>query len=590
MLSNEVNLSLTTPVIRDEDAVFPGENWFFYWKTSASLWKSKLESFSSFSKILVPINWSFHSETGDSYDFAQEKPETDLHKLVMIAEELGKDVIFLVPMSPCPFLPNGGLPSLLARTPMVDNRGRIKAFVDQDGTLNKMYSFFDPRVYRAYGKFARALGQYFSQKGISSDVWGMDCGQVSLSGFQSTLRDFSPIFEEGFSRFLAAKKEETQGQEKPQWVAGVMTPDEEHQLSQEFLEVIRSIYAESCASGMAGNWEGEVRVGFVGGSDDDFFRRLNSKDRISSYSFDLLECLSLNVLPTSLLLPARLKTGILGKMFQGLVSNSFFDFTFCRNSFDGDEVTQFRPKRFFEVYDLAAEIPPDTIGWADLGLWDYLQKYFSWCYSDQGEVEFSWNEEADMDKVFFFHGISMNQKLFHNILKTFMSGGKVILNRSGLTRDFQKKLETFFLENDLQVEKVKITTTIYNASLGEGRFLVFEGDDLIDLEEKKVSEFWHKILSTFKTSHLMLVPPEGVQVAWRVRGCNTNELSYEEVRRMDLYNPSSYKKKMRFQIPENFRLLKVVDEEKVSFNHGQREIEIEFLPEGSLSLDFGVFS
>jgi hypothetical protein len=59
---------------------------------------------------------------------------------------------------------------------------------------------------------------------------------------------------------------------------------------------------------------------------------------------------------------------------------------------------------------------------------------------------------------------------------------------------------------------------------------------------------------------------------------------------MDLFNPSSYKKKMRFQIPENFRLLKVVDEEKVTFNHGQREIDIEFLPEGSLSLDFGVFS
>lgn len=586
MFNQEVDLSLTTPVIRDEDAVFPGENWFFYWKTSASLWRSKLESMTTANKLLVPINWAFHSETGDKYDFAEEKPETDLKKLVNIAEELGKQLIFLVPMAPCPYLPNGGLPSLLARTPMVDGSGKIKAFVDQDGTLNKMYSFFDPRVYRAYGKFTAALGQYFSQAGISCDVWGMDCGQVSLSGFQSTLKDHSVIFEQGFSRFLSAKKDEGE----LDLMGGVMTPDQEHRLSQEFLEVIHSIYAESCESGLAGNWEGIVRVGFIGGSDDDFFRRLNSKDRISTYTYDLLECLSLNALPASLLIPGRLKKGILGRMFQQLVSNSFFDFLFSENSYEGDDVVQFKPKRYFEVYDLSADIPPDTVGWADLGLWDYLQKYYSWCYSDQGEVPFKWSEEAEMDKVFFFHGISLDQKLFHNILKTFMSGGKVILNRSGLTKEFQKKLEAFFLENDLHVEKIKYTTTIYNATLGEGRFLLFDGDALLDLDEKKVLEFWHKILGTFKTSHLMVLPPEGVQVAWRVRACNTNELSFEEIRRMDLYNPSSYKKKMRFQIPENFRLVKVVDEDKVTFNHGQRDVEIEFLPEGSLSLDFGVFS
>ena len=74
-------MSLTTPVIRDEDSVFPGENWFLYWKTSASLWKTKIESRNDLGSILVPINWSFHSDTGDSYDFAVEKPETDLNKL-----------------------------------------------------------------------------------------------------------------------------------------------------------------------------------------------------------------------------------------------------------------------------------------------------------------------------------------------------------------------------------------------------------------------------------------------------------------------------------------------------------------------------
>ncbi len=581
---NEVELSLTTPVIRDEDAVFPGENWFFYWKTSASLWRSKLESLVGVSQVMVPINWAFHSETGDSYDFAQEKPETDLKKLVALAEEFGKEIVFLVPMSPCPFLPNGGLPSLLARTPMLDVKGKTQAFVDQEGSLHKMYSYFDPRVFKAYGKFTHALGHYISQNGLACDVWGMDCGHVSAEGFQSTIKDYSLVYEQGFSRFLMAKREEMPELEE------VMTPEQEHILHQEFLEMIKGIYADACQSGISGNWEGVFRVGFIGGSEDDFFRRVNQVDSISSYSYDLLECLSLDALPSSVLLPTRLKKGVLGRMFDQLVNKSFSDYLFTHTSFEDDGNVNFRPKRFFEVYDLGAEISPDTVGWADLGLWDYLQKTYSWCYSDKGELPFSWNEEEDMDKIYFFHGINMDKSLFHNILKTFMSGGKVILNRSGLEKEYLKKLEAFFLENNLEVEKVKVTTTLFNASLGEGRFLLFEGDDLLELDDKKLQDFWHKVLRTFKTNHLMVPPPEGVQIAWRVRSCNSSELSYEEVRRMDIYNPSSYKRKFSFQIPHNFRLLKVVDEEKVAFKHGQKEVEIELLPEGSMSLDFGVFS
>lgn len=583
---NEVDLSLTTPVIRDEDSVFPGENWFFYWKTSASLWKAKLESQPHLSTLLVPINWAFHSETGDSYDFANEKPETDLKKLVSIAEECGKTLIFLVPMSPCPFLPNGGIPSLLARSPVVDSKGKIKTFIDQEGVLNRMYSFFDSRVYRSYGHFTKSLGHYFSQNGISCDVWGLECGQISLEGFQSTINDHSHIFENGFQGFIKAKREEGDLSE----IEGVMTPDQEHRLKFEFEEMIRGIYADSCESGLSGNWEGSIRAGFVGGSDDDFFRRLNEKDSISHYAHDLLECISLDALPTSILLPTRLKRGVLGKMFKGLVLQSFSENLFSESSFEDDLAGSFKPKRYFEVYDLSADIPPDTIGWADLGLWDYLQQYYSWCFSDKGEVPFLWKEDSEMDRVYFFHGITMTKNLFHNILKTFMSGGKVILNRSGLSHEYQKKLEAFFLENDLEVEKVKVMTTLHNANLGEGRFLIFEGDDLVDLDDKKLVEFWHKVLSTFRTNHLMVMPPEGVQIAWRMRSCGHNELTFEEIRRMDIYNPSSYKKKMQFQIPPNFRLLKVVDEDKVKFHHGQRDIEVEFLPEGSVSLDFGVFS
>ena len=88
-------MSLTTPVLNDYDSVFPGENWFFYWKTSASLWKTKLASIQGTGQVFVPMNWAFHSESGESFDFADQKPETDLVKLCNEAKEVGKEVVHL---------------------------------------------------------------------------------------------------------------------------------------------------------------------------------------------------------------------------------------------------------------------------------------------------------------------------------------------------------------------------------------------------------------------------------------------------------------------------------------------------------------
>ena len=153
-------MTLTTPVPRDLDTVFPGENWFFYWKTSASLWKNKLQEFPG-TKIIIPVNWSFHSETGDQFDFDEHRPETNLKKLVEIAESVGKQVIFFLPLTPAPFLSNGGLPHLLARGLALNNEQMAYGIIDADDNLIKIYSFFDPRVFEAFDRFVKKLGQYF---------------------------------------------------------------------------------------------------------------------------------------------------------------------------------------------------------------------------------------------------------------------------------------------------------------------------------------------------------------------------------------------------------------------------------------------
>ena len=74
-------LQLTTPELIEYDSVFPGENWFFYWKTSPSLWKNKLQEYRGPTPIFVPIYWGFHNENPDQFDFGTFRPETDLKRL-----------------------------------------------------------------------------------------------------------------------------------------------------------------------------------------------------------------------------------------------------------------------------------------------------------------------------------------------------------------------------------------------------------------------------------------------------------------------------------------------------------------------------
>lgn len=582
-------MSLTTPVPRDADAVFPGENWFLYWKTSSSLWRNKLEEFPGTGKIIVPINWSFHSETGDRYDFAEVRPETDLKKLVTIAEELGKEIVFFLPLTPMPFLPNGGIPHLLARSQSLNHEKMAYGIIDGDEDINKLYSFYDPRVFQGFVRFVNTLGAYISQQGITADIYGIDCGYFKGQQFVSYMHDTSNTFDQGFSRFLGTKAEDL-GNENTDISSLIQSPEDELKLKNQFAQTLKELYFTAAEQGISANWEGTLRVSFLGGGQEDFFNRLCGNDSLATYSAGIFQAICKDVIPSSILLPSRRKSGILGRELKELVSTSYLQAKLEHDYYEEQSVTSFMPLSFFEVFE-NTDSGESSARWQELGLWSYLDEHFNWCYKNKEMNDFKWDESSDVTNVVsFVHGREIDQKKFNTILKTFMNGGKIVFNISGLSEILKRKLEAFYLENSLEVEKVNFHTSIQNVILGEGRLLIFEGDNLESLSNDKLFTFWSKLVSTFHLYHLELTKVEGIDYSWRTRTSSLNELNYEEVRRLSVYNPTSYKKKVKVNVKKNFVLMKVLDEINVSVNSHPHEIEIEILPEGSLSLDFGVFT
>lgn len=574
-------MSLTTPVPRDQDTVFPGENWFFYWKTSASLWKTKLQEFPG-TKIIIPLNWSFHSETGDQFDFDDHRPETNLKKLVEIATEVGKNVVFFLPLTPAPFLPNGGLPHLLARSVALNNEQMAYGIIDADDHLVKIYSFFDPRVFEAFDRFVKKLGQYFSVNKISADVWGIRSGYFKDGQYRSFIEDTSKTFESAFSRFLQTKKSPDE----------VISPIEERQYAFEFNKTIQNLYETNARESIRDNFEGTLDVAFLGAGTENFLKRLYGTISTADYSAELYESLAKDIIPSSVLLSHRLKKGVLSRELNDLVANSYLPSRLASTAYEHEDISTFQPLSFFKVFERIDGVSSLFQNWSDLNLWQYLKANFGWSYKviHSDTLKLHENKTPYQENILLFHGHDVDRTIFNFILKTFMNGGRVILNRSGLSDEFNQRFETFFLENNLNVEKVHFQTQIQNIALGEGRLVLIEGEGFKDLSKQEYFDFWKTLVETFSLIHVPIQNVEGLDFYWRTRPSSTNELKFEEVRRLSLYNPTSYRKKIKMNLTKNFVVYKVLDEINVIVQTYPNEIEIELSPEGSVIVDFGVFS
>lgn len=574
-------MSLTTPVPRDQDTVFPGENWFFYWKTSASLWKTKLQEFPG-TKIIIPLNWSFHSETGDQFDFDDHRPETNLKKLVEIATEVGKNVVFFLPLTPAPFLPNGGLPHLLARSVALNNEQMAYGIIDADDHLVKIYSFFDPRVFEAFDRFVKKLGQYFNVNKISADVWGIRCGYFKDGQYRSFIEDTSKTFESAFSRFLQTKKSPDE----------VLSPIEERSYAFEFNKTIQGLYETNARESIRDNFEGTLDVAFLGAGTENFLKRLYGTISTADYSAELYEALAKDIIPSSVLLSHRLKKGVLTRELNDLVANSYLPSRLATTAYEHEDISTFQPLSFFKVFERIDGVSSLFQSWSDLNLWQYLKASFGWSYKviHSDTLKLHENKTPYQENILLFHGHDVDRTIFNFILKTFMNGGRVILNRSGLSDEFNQRFETFFLENNLKVEKVHFQTQIQNISLGEGRLVLIEGEGFKELSKQEYFDFWKTLVETFSLVHVPIQNVDGLDFYWRTRPSSTNELKFEEVRRLSLYNPTSYRKKIKMNLTKNFVVYKVLDEINVIVQTYPNEIEIELSPEGSVIVDFGVFS
>jgi hypothetical protein len=76
---------------------------------------------------------------------------------------------------------------------------------------------------------------------------------------------------------------------------------------------------------------------------------------------------------------------------------------------------------------------------------------------------------------------------------------------------------------------------------------------------------------------------------WNIRATNASDLNYLDVRRINLYNPTSYKKSVTIRTHKHFAFMKMVDPERAQAKSTPDGVQVELLPNGTVALDFGHF-
>jgi hypothetical protein len=554
------------------DPVRPGEQWFFYWKTSAALWEGKILETPAQEVIFIPIYWGFHLEGNGVWDFGNLHPERDLGRLVRLLTQHRRKFAWIIPLTPAPFFPNGGVPVPAALSLSISHEGPHIACLDQEKKLNKIFSFFEPKVFNHFSAFLKSLAEFFTSQQIKSNCWGATFSYFQDGKKWSYFYDRSNVFEQGFSRYIKRNRPE----EDLSLVAM------EEILKSRFSDEFQELYLTTAEGHLGPFWRGVQDILVLGGSPKETLERGLAGGKTQFHYFrDLFQSYVRDQWVSTCLLGADEKNQLLPAFLKEHMGQQMIDQRYHYQILSGELSAEMRPFGLVDIF-----CPRYVEELSRMGLLSYLEKNYPWMYQIHQNLNFTteWIE-ANQHKVKFFSAKEMDRLQFAQMIKLFMMGQQILLDSSGLHPDLDKKLQIFYLENNLAVQNVNYLTNISIASIGDGKLIVINGDSLINHPENE--KFWQHIFRYMNLSQPETLMDEDVFGLWRIRSASQADLNYLDVRRVNLYNPTSYKKRVNVRTKKHFAFMKMVSPLRAEAKSTPEGVEVELLPYGMIGLDFG---
>ncbi len=556
--------------------------WFFYWRSSPHLWKQQLLDLRS-PIVLIPIHWAAHCRLQAQEQSAHQllatrtqthlpsyyfQRENDLAHLAQLADSLGIQLIFFLPLSPMPFLAAGGLPAHLAKTPLCNQQGTEMVCFEQQGQMIHLYSFFDRQVYQEYCRFLSELKLHLQQQDLKVDLYGLESVYRDSSMREvSTLQDYSECFWHHYRKQL---------KKHPQ-----LTTDQAQ-------EQLRELYLQTAKELLADDWKGSFK-GICPLIDSHQVITQGFKQSVDQHRIfdDLFYAVQNQCVFIPLNLNSKNQNHACQKAMWQQAGISYLQEIFDESCFEKQEKS-YVPLHLIQFF--AEKNCPHVLQWAQqIGIYSFLENQKSGGWGSSQSID--WDQlQTGQAPLYFCQGRTLDDKMYQKLMKAFLNGAKIIVDWSQIDERYSKKWHWFLVENNLKTTQLSYHLDLEILQMGEGRVILFNSQDLAKekISEQNLQQFWQRIFHYNETYQLKLETEQGLEFFWLTRASSVDELSFMEMRRLYLYNPTHYQLKASLKLQKQFALVKVLDQTqaKVQSQVGGG-IHLDLAPGASLALDLG---
>lgn len=588
--------SLTTPDLKNlSQNFFHGENWFCYWKSSSTLWSSKIEQYQGPTPMFVPLLWSHHvhkiAPTGSetqykiSVDFGHKKQDTNISEVFKLSQSMGIEAVLVIPIGPLPFVSAGGLPSWLCESISLNKEGFAKIAIDDQQRIHKSYSFYSPKVFKEFVQMLSVLADQINSKGLSVKVYSMNSFYINptTEKLESFFEDYSETAEQSLARYFASLKIQEKNLQNSK-VTDKQWMDFHMQMQNLYTQAIKEIFA--------GNYQHNLQVAF---SKSSHYGALSAMS-MGSQDFSCLDfiktCWQSSMIPS--FVTGNYGTTPITKLYQATCPHDWLkDFTNSRKN-DLNQ-NSYIPLKLLEVMSENESL--DKIGLYPIlcesfhGSWSYISKFTS------EEVQ-SW----ELPKTIIIQDIASNisEDKFQNscqdpfvqtLIRAIMGGHQLAVNREALTANQIRLLEQFFIQNQLRKILVNHYCPMEFISIGQaGKICLFNGSEIKNSTKDLQKAFWKQIVKLFEIHFVPWTLNSEIEVLWLEKEAGTQDLYYEQMRRVILFNKSHDAKELSITRDKKHFLVKIIDPTNAEVITKPQSIEINFQSQGFVILDFGFVS
>ena len=479
-----------------------------------------------------------------------------------------KKVLLGISITQTPISKNGGVPEAVSSKKSVAKNGLINFCLGEDGEIFKMPSFYEPSVFKEFSRFISKLKDYLCVLESPIDVASFEFIYFSHDGTQNTfLEDFGDAQKESYKKF----KDQS-----------------ESSLGEGHLEaMLLSLYEDTVREKFKQDFIGRLKLNHIGSSTKSSMNEIFGEYDLLDMNISLTRCFKNNVFPV-LSNSRRAKDPLIDKKFLSLFRPNYLEDCLSTSSLSDDR-GDFSPISHVRFYH-GSRVDIEEASIITSKLLTIVDDALGFSSSSKLFQLNTLELEESMDsELIYLVGSSFSAKEIVLIKKLFYQGKKLIFDLNSVGDDFLAELNINFGLKTIKKSSLNLEVDLFIYELGESVMILFNSQELISLSKSLQLEFWKKIIYAAEIEYLEMDGAENLEYVWRKRQIKSSELDFEEVRRINFFNPYSETKEVNIKASERFFLLKVVDEDCATISRqSDRGMAVSLLPKGSVGIDFGV--